>query len=302
MASTPPRLHSERSGRPRRLSSGDLNLLVFKRIASVRDRHCLFRGSLQPYKGLEPYETPARHHDAEAYLTERLRTSGLGYSVLHEDTPPNPGFFDLDLDLLLDLIELLHAEIVHSPIRLDPPEALEIEGFDQEEGRAIFRREMNQVLALAEPPLELLPIGHVVERSDAHRELYADPLPAGTESEVADPVEHALGLFLARGAGVEDKRAAVKQLADALEHLRPEVEEELLSKDEGDLFRIANQFAIRHNGPGQQRDYDKPVWLDWLFHVYLATIRAVVAVRGRPLPAGGKTAESVSRSEPAPSS
>jgi hypothetical protein len=86
---------------------------------------------------------------------------------------------------------------------------------------------------------------------------------------------------LRRGATVEDKRAAVKQLADALEHLRPEVDEQLLSKDERDLFRTANEFAIRHNKPGQKRDYDKAVWLDWLFHVYLATIRAVVAVRDR---------------------
>jgi hypothetical protein len=282
--SPPLQLHSERHGRSRRLHPGDLNLLVFKKIALVRDRHGLFRGSLQPYRGLELHEIPARYPDAEAYLTERLRVSGLGSYVLRDDEPPNPAFFDLDLDLLLDLIELLHAEVVSKPIHLDPPECLDIEGFDQDEGRAIFRREMNRALALAEPPLELLPIGHVVERTDSHRDLYLDPLPVGTEQPVADPVEHALALFLGRGAGVEDKRAAVKQLADALEHLRPEVEESMLTKDERDLFRIANEFAIRHNGDRQKRDYDKVVWLDWVFHVYLATIRMVIRIRDRTQP------------------
>lgn len=78
---------------------------------------------------------------------------------------------------------------------------------------------------------------------------------------------------------VGDQRAAVSQLTDALEHLRSEVNEQLLPKDERDPFRIANEFAIRHSRADQKRQYDKPVWLPWMFHVYLATIRAVVAVR-----------------------
>jgi hypothetical protein len=260
-----------------------LSVLVFKKIALVRDRHGLFRGSLQPYHGLERDEIPARHLDAESFLTERLRVSGLGYSVLKGDEPPSFGF-GLDRDLLLDVVELLHGEVVAKPIRLDPPEALEIDGFDQEGGQAIFRDAVNQALALADPPLELLPIGHVVELREEHRDLYVDPLPGGAEEEVAGPVEHAVALYLGRGASVEDRRAAVKQLADALEHLRPEVDEALLAKDERDLFRVANEFAIRHNRPDQKRYYDKPVWLDWMFHTYLATIRAVIQIRDRPQP------------------
>lgn len=245
----------------------------------MRDRYALFRGSLQPYRGLGRDETPPRYPDAEIYLTERLRVSGLGYAVLRGQEPPSFGF-GFDRDVLLDLVELLHAEVVAQPIRLDPPEALEIEGFDREAGQAIFREAINETLALADPPLELLPIGHIVEVREDHRDLYVEPLP-DAEEEVVAPVEHALALYLARGASIEDRRAAVKQLADALEHLRPEVDEALLSKDERDLFRIANEFAIRHNRPGQKRDYDKPIWLDWIFHVYLATIRAVIQVRDR---------------------
>lgn len=147
--------------------------------------------------------------------------------------------------------------------------------------RKLFRDEINEAFRPTSPPLELLPIGHIVERDDEHRELYVEPVPPTTEAEVKDPVEHAVGLFLRRGATVEDQRAAVKQLADALEHLRSEVKLEMLSKDERDLFQIANGFAIRHSNAEQRREYDKPVWLSWMFHVFLATIRVVVAVRDR---------------------
>jgi hypothetical protein len=255
--------------------------LVWKRIARARDFHWLFKGSLQPYRGLAQDPEPPSIPDAEEYLISRLRVSGLGRDLLNGDEPFISPFMPTDLDLLLDLVELIHAEIVAKPIMIAPPDCTDIEGFDKPAGQALFREEINEVLALANPPLELLPIGHVVERSEEHRNLYVEPIPENTEAEVKDPVEHALGLFLRREATVGDQRAAVKQLADALEHLRSEVDEQLLSKDERDLFRIANEFAIRHNRADQKREYDQPVWLAWMFHVYLATIRAVVAVRDR---------------------
>jgi hypothetical protein len=55
----------------------------------------------------------------------------------------------------------------------------------------------------------------------------------------------------------------------------------MLPKDEGELFHLANGFAIRHNNRKQRGDYDRPVWLAWSFYVYLATIHAVLRVRNR---------------------
>ena len=46
----------------------------------------------------------------------------------------------------------------------------------------------------------------------------------------------------------------------------------ITKKDEGDLFNIANNFAIRHHNERQQSDYDQAIWLGWMFHFYLATI------------------------------
>ena len=53
----------------------------------------------------------------------------------------------------------------------------------------------------------------------------------------------------------------------------------MLPKDEGELFRLANGFAIRHNNREQRRDYDDAIWLSWAFWVYLATIHAVLRLR-----------------------
>ena len=56
-----------------------------------------------------------------------------------------------------------------------------------------------------------------------------------------------------------------------LEFRRDQVKAELLSKDERDLFEIANKFAVRHQKADQRRDYDE-AYLDWLYWCYLATI------------------------------
>jgi hypothetical protein len=63
-------------------------------------------------------------------------------------------------------------------------------------------------------------------------------------------------------------------LADVLESLRPKIKTALSSKDESDLFNIANNFEIRHKNSRQQSEYD-PIWLSWMFYFYLATIHAI---------------------------
>jgi hypothetical protein len=74
---------------------------------------------------------------------------------------------------------------------------------------------------------------------------------------------------------MEERRVAVRDLADVLEALRADARAHMSKKDEGDLFNIANNFHIRHNDDKQLRDYDV-IWLTWIFYFYLATIHALV--------------------------
>jgi hypothetical protein len=62
---------------------------------------------------------------------------------------------------------------------------------------------------------------------------------------------------------------------------RPQVKAHLLSKDEAELFSIANNYAIRHHRMDQKDDY-ADTWLNWLFYLYLSTVHLVLElVHGR---------------------
>ena len=80
-----------------------------------------------------------------------------------------------------------------------------------------------------------------------------------------------MALFRSRGVTREDKRSAAVALARVLEDRRDLLKAELLSKDEGSLFQIANQFDVRHRRADQRPNYDE-AYLDWIFWWYLATV------------------------------
>jgi hypothetical protein len=82
--------------------------------------------------------------------------------------------------------------------------------------------------------------------------------------------------FRRRSSTGEDRRDAVRDLADVLEFLREETKKVLNRDDERDLFNLANNFGIHHHKPGKKTDYDQAIWHSWMFYHYLATIHACV--------------------------
>jgi hypothetical protein len=100
-------------------------------------------------------------------------------------------------------------------------------------------------------------------------------LPAKTKADDIEKVEEAVRLFRHATSKRIDHVAAVRQLADVLERLRPQVKEHLLTADEAALFNIANNFAIRHHNDRQKPDYSNE-WLAWFFYQYLSTIHLVL--------------------------
>ena len=71
--------------------------------------------------------------------------------------------------------------------------------------------------------------------------------------------------------------SANRALAGVLEARRALLKDVLVTKDESALFEIANKFAIRHQDARQHSDYD-PVFLDWVFWWYLATVELTTRV------------------------
>jgi hypothetical protein len=197
----------------------------------------------------------------------------------------NMGFWTWwDADTLFDVLEVLH-DLVSKPTQGWHKDFLDCgmhySKFDRDAGQERFRRDINAVLRLGEPAYEISRHGEIVESGPVEfRGLMDTPIPAGTEHDlISQKIDAAVRLFRARGASIDDRRHAVRDLADVLEVLRPDIKESMLSADENALFQLANGFAIRHNNRKQRGDYDRDTWLRWAFYVYLATIHAVLRVR-----------------------
>lgn len=146
--------------------------------------------------------------------------------------------------------------------------------FSIRSGQALFRWRVNQILERSTLDLVLAEAGEDEGRmvrvapSGVTRlveEVLASP------SEARSEIEHAVALFRLRGGTREDQRSAIVALARILEDRRPLLESNLTRKDEGALFRIANEFDLRHHNTKQLADYGEE-FLEWIFYWYLATV------------------------------
>ena len=173
-----------------------------------------------------------------------------------------------DADTLFDMIEVLH-DLVSEPI--PRPNGADYhswsdcgwhyQNFNRAKGQEHYRAQINAALRLSDPGYQINELGVVAELAPAEfRQLVRAPVPEGTEHDlVTSKIDAAVSRFERRGASLDDRRHAVRDLADVLEALRPEIKTEMLSADEAALFNVANGFAVRHNNRQQKGDYDKIV-------------------------------------------
>jgi hypothetical protein len=283
-------LYTTRAGRARQLSESDFIKLIWRSVIAWARREELFAEAFEEHRVIlddVSYMAPGRIADVDAFLLDKLNTSVLSIDDLLRSGKPQMSLF-VDADLVLDLMELLHAECISAPATLESAgydDTIAVSPFDQAKAQRLFRERLNVALAKHPPPLEMRPNGHIVELPPEDMQpLVDEPLPDDLEPELRDPIEAAIDRFYRRGATDADRLDAVRHLAAALERLRPRIKTEMLKKDEGALFDIANNFSIRHNNAIQQGDYDRGVWLEWIFHVYLATVRMLIRVQAQQSP------------------
>lgn len=151
------------------------------------------------------------------------------------------------------------------------------DGFDRPAGQAEYRQKLTPLLEAYGPGYELSAAGEVLALADPGLAPLLDaPLPAADKDKVRVRVEAAQVKFRRHGSTESDRRDAIRDLADVLEFLRPQLDGVLANKDDAALFNIANNFGIRHHNVSQQDTYDKAIWYSWIFYFYLATIHAVV--------------------------
>jgi hypothetical protein len=135
---------------------------------------------------------------------------------------------------------------------------------------------INRVLGHYERKFELSARGEVLLKAElGFDRMFAADVPT-SDVKVGDRVDAAVLKFRRHGSTFDDRRQAVRDLADVLEYLRPHVKDLLSSGDESDLFNIANNFGIRHHNERQKTSYDAQFWLPWMFYFYLSTIHVLL--------------------------
>lgn len=148
--------------------------------------------------------------------------------------------------------------------------------FTKPEAQAEFRATVNEFLRDYGDGFELLDSGEIV-RLLPHgiAQLVDTKLPTRNEL-VQQRLASAIEQYRRRGASHDDRRIAVRELADILENLKKTAVSFLDRKDESDLFNLVNNFGIRHANESQKTNYDPNIWLSWMFHFLLATIHACI--------------------------
>lgn len=192
---------------------------------------------------------------------------------------------DWSEDDLFDMVEFLHANVSKPTQRhwhAWNQCGWHCTAFDQALGQREFHAKVNQYLRAYDSGFELSLLGEVLATPPSGLDpLLEQPIEHANDADIVGRVKAAVLRFRRHRASEEDRRTAVRQLADVLEFLRPDLKDVLSTQDERDLFNIANNFGIRHHNSGQRTNYDPDIWLDWIFYFYLATIGAATRLMNR---------------------
>jgi len=254
-----------------RLTFQQLNRLFISLYKSLQ-----FEGYFQEYFGYicvdEGPISGKLGDDIEGEIILQVRKSNLW--------PVGDRIQDYAEDDLFDVIEFLY-EYVSKPVERQYHSWNECgwhcHTFDREAGRGEFREKVNRILREYSDGFELSGDGEVLSLPQSGLEpLLEEPFPAHDPLNVDPQVQAAIRKFRRHHASPNDKRDAIRDLADVLEFLRPKLKAILTSKDENDLFTILNNFGLRHHNVSQRIAYHKAIWYDWLFYFYLAAIHGAI--------------------------
>ncbi len=264
--------YSMRTGKNSELQRIDLERLkqLFLLIYNKFLEKCYFQESFGYHCVDEGDVSGAIGSDLEAAVFLRLRRNGLW--------PIRDNIGGWQEHDLFDMIEFLHDEV-------SKPEDGQYHSFsncgwhywsfDKETGQSEFRSELNPILRDYSAGYLLSEEGEVHSKPLRGTErLIEAPIPATQDGDIDGRVKSAIRKFTHHGASIESRRDALRDLVDVLEFLRPRLKKVLDSRDEKDLFNIANNFGIRHHNERQKLTYDRPIWFSWMFYYYLASIHA----------------------------
>ncbi|MFV0148117.1 hypothetical protein OBK08_09085 [Empedobacter falsenii] len=252
-----------------------VNFEVLKKLFSVTYRKLESDGYFQKYFGIDcqdGYIPGELGEDIEAIMFVNLRKDKL-YPIWQN----LPNYSEDDF---FDIIEYLHdhcSKGLNGHYHSWNNCGYHYEDFNDTEGQKHFRELLNPILREYKDGFEISENGEILILSDnGLSNLFEADIPTNDKENISNKINSAILKFRRHKSTLDDRREAIRELADVLEFIRPSIKEHLNRKDENDIFNIANNFGIRHHNKEQQTDYDKAIWYSWIFYYYLATLHAVL--------------------------
>ena len=194
--------------------------------------------------------------------------------------PLRAKFEDYTEDDLFDMIEFMHdhcSKPISGYYHQYSNCGHHYDIFNDNEGQKHYRDTINYILRDFKEGFEISEAGEILELAYNNiAPLLQVDIPSSDSENITKKIDLAVLKFRRHKSTLDDRRDALRELADVLEYLRPDIKKVLASKDESDLFNIANNFGIRHHNVDQKVDYDKAIWYSWIFYYYLATIHAAL--------------------------
>ena len=191
---------------------------------------------------------------------------------------------DVTEDHIFEALEFLHDHASRPGVMVDMTSETgynycDYDGYDVGLGRAEFRKEANVFLGDYKSGFELTKDGIILALgADGLQHILSAEIVPYDEVNVDSKVRGAIVKWRNRRLSLDEKKAAIRELADVFEWLKKskKLENILDRKDDSAIFELANNFAVRHHNPNQKTNYDRAIWYSWMFHFYLATYHAVI--------------------------
>lgn len=227
---------------------------------------CVDNGDVPGYLGL----------NIEAQIFRRIRKSGLW--------PVRKFYVEYSEDDVFDMIEFLY-DCVSKPISTGNDYhsfsqcGYHYSQFDKTTGRKEYRKEINEILKDYQEGYELSEQGEILIIGETGMDLLLEaPIPSYDPDNIDNKMRIAIQKFRRAKSTMNERKDAIRELADILEFMREKAKVYLESQEEKDIFNIANNFGIRHHNQNQKTKYDNSIWYSWIFYYYLATIHALIRI------------------------
>lgn len=261
-------------------SDQKVNFDVLKKLFSVIYDQLIAHGYFQRYFGID-----CADGFISGELGEEIET--IMFVNLKKDNlyPINKNLPNYTEDDFFDVIEFLHdhcSKGMNGPYHNWNNCGYHYEEFNDFKGQKYFRELLNPILREYKDGFEISEDGEILILTDnGLSNLFEADIPTNEKENILDKINIAILKFRRYKSTLENRREAIRDLADVLEFIRPAIKKHLNKNDENDLFNIANNFGIRHHNKDQKTDYDKAIWYSWIFYYYLATLHAVLRMTNK---------------------